>query len=270
MPQVNPRWLITQAPGDLKGQIQKAISYGYHVTSQTATTAQLMRQKHFSCLLATVLFLFFAIPFFIYLFYYLAKKDDAIYLDIETQPKGEDLKKEIQEFNSRPWYKKHPVASGFIVLFVLGLVMSIFSANSDLQQHRARITAQDGAKEAKQVFDVPSLFGKSLGDMKTILGTPKEETQPPKLQVQNGTTGEEYVSWEKDGAKLTVTYVYKTKKIVDFFVSVDDPSGATRDKALLLGVGGLKEGDLRYTMKFVEVINPPTPGLYTGVTVTPR
>jgi hypothetical protein len=39
---------------------------------------------------------------------------------------------------------------------------------------------------------------------------------------------------------------------------------------LLLGAGGLKEGDPRYTVKFVEVINPPTPGLYTGVTVTLR
>ena len=265
MPQTNPRWLITQAPGDLKAQIQKAVSAGYHVTSQTATTAQLMRQKHFSCLLATVLFIFFAIPFFIYLFYYLAKKDDAIYLDIETQPTGEALKQEIEKFNNRPWYQKHPYAAAALAIFLLPIVVSAFSGF-----YRARTIANTEQREIKQVFDVPSLFGKSLGEMKTALGTPKEETQPPKLQIQNGTTGEEYISWEKDGAKLTVTYVYKTRKIVDFFVSVDDPSGATKDKTLLLGAGGLKEGDSRYSVKFVEVINPPTPGLYTGVTVTPR
>lgn len=264
MPQINPRWLITQAPGDLKGQIQKAISYGYHVTSQTATTAQLVRQKSFSCLLATVLFFFLAIPFFIYLFYYLAKKDDAIYLDIETQPKGEELKKEVEEYNNRPWYKKHPVATGLLVMMGAGLVLTTFvSRFSD----GVSGTNQSENREIKQVFDVPSLVGKSLDEIKRTMGAPVEVTQPTKLQLQHGTAGEEYIAWEKDGIRLTVFYEYKTKKINDFFVRPSS-AGGTRDKALLLGSGGLKEDDPRYTVKFVEAVTrPPSPGLYAGVRV---
>lgn len=127
MPQTNPRWLIEKAPGDLKAQVRIAVEHGYQVVSQTHTAAQLMRKKQFSCLIATVLFLCFAIPFFIYLFYYLAKKDDLIYLDIETQPSKEELQKSMKEESKKIWFAKHPIATVFIVLFgiyVIGLIAS--------------------------------------------------------------------------------------------------------------------------------------------------
>lgn len=127
MPQTNPRWLIEKAPGDLKAQVRIAVEHGYQVVSQTHTTAQLMRKKQFSCLIATVLFLCFAIPFFIYLFYYLAKKDGLIYLDIETQPSKEELQKVMKEESKKIWFAKHPIATVFIILFgiyVIGLIAS--------------------------------------------------------------------------------------------------------------------------------------------------
>ncbi len=252
----NPRWLIKQAPGDLKAQISIAVSRGYHVVSQTATTAQLIRQKTFSCLIATLALLLFGFPFIIYLFYYLSKKDDTVYLDIETQPSVADMKKEAETFKAMPWYKKHPVWTGVLGFFAFTFIISLFSSGNDPK------------REIQVVFDVPSLMGKNLEELKSTLGTPAEETNPPALQIQNGTTGEEYISWEKDGAGLMVFYEYKTKKINDYFVTVGD--GATRDKGLLLGVSDLKEGADAYGVEFVQVINPPTPGLYTGVKVTPK
>lgn len=45
--------------------ISNYVKKGYKVVSRTPSTAQLVREKKFSCLLATVTFLFFAIPFFI-------------------------------------------------------------------------------------------------------------------------------------------------------------------------------------------------------------
>jgi hypothetical protein len=125
MPQTNPRWLIEKAPGDLKAQVRIAVEHGYQVVSQTHTTAQLMRKKQFSCLIATVLFLCFAIPFFIYLFYYIGKKDDYIYLDIETQPSKEELQKAMKEESKKIWFAKHPIATVFIILFGLGLIGTI-------------------------------------------------------------------------------------------------------------------------------------------------
>ncbi|MFA6100065.1 MAG: hypothetical protein WC750_04295 [Patescibacteria group bacterium] len=87
MSQTNPQWLIDTARGDLKAQVRIAVEKGYQVISQTRTTASLMRKKRFSCLIATLSFLVVGVGFLIYLFYFLAKKDDYIYLDIETQPK---------------------------------------------------------------------------------------------------------------------------------------------------------------------------------------
>ena len=129
MPNTNPRWLIEKAPGDLKAQVRIAVEHGYQVVSQTHTTAQLMRKKQFSCLIATVLFLCFAIPFFIYLFYYLGKKDDYIYLDIETQPSKEELQKSIKAESEKMWFAKHPIATILIALFIIGLIGTLFSQN---------------------------------------------------------------------------------------------------------------------------------------------
>lgn len=81
----NPPWLINRHPNDLKAQIKELVQSGYVVTIQDKTSAQLVRKKHFSCLIATLSFLFFGIGFFIYLFYFLAKKDEIVYLDIEGQ-----------------------------------------------------------------------------------------------------------------------------------------------------------------------------------------
>lgn len=266
MQQTNPKWLLQKYPGDLKAQVRYLISTGYLVINQTSTTAQLNRQKSFSCLFATLSFFFFGIGFFIYLFYYLSKRDDSIYLDTETQPTKKEIETESKALEERPWYKKHPVLTFFGGLIALSLTISSFTSAFGGETPQSTTTQ---ATSTKQAFDVPSLFGKNIDELKIALGTPQYDTEPTSLQLKSGTTEWEK-SWEKNGVKLMVTYNIKTKVAVDYFVSGVDPSGATRDKGLLLSVGNLKEGDPRYSLKFVEVINPPTPGLYTGVTVTPR
>lgn len=85
----NPYWLVNTAPRNLKAQIARAIQSGYQVMYETPTTAQLVKKKQFSCLFATLWFLVFGIGFLIYLFWYMAKQDEVIYLDIEAQPKAE-------------------------------------------------------------------------------------------------------------------------------------------------------------------------------------
>jgi Mn2+/Fe2+ NRAMP family transporter len=62
--------------------VTRFVREGYRVTSQTDTSIQLVKQKKFSCLIATILFLFFAIPFFIYLFMYMGKKEKTIYIKL--------------------------------------------------------------------------------------------------------------------------------------------------------------------------------------------
>jgi hypothetical protein len=87
MPQINPSWLVNQAPGNLKAQIRIAVEKGYHVVGQTSTTAQLVKEKKFSLFWA-VLWTFVAlIGLLVYLFWYMSRKNAVIYLDLETQPR---------------------------------------------------------------------------------------------------------------------------------------------------------------------------------------
>jgi len=72
----------------LNDLVAKYVKQGYRVVSQTPTSAQLVMEKKFSCLLATLLFLLTVFPFFIYLFWYLAKKEQTLYLRIQERNDG--------------------------------------------------------------------------------------------------------------------------------------------------------------------------------------
>lgn len=76
---------------DLREILQKEINgyvrRGFHVASQTDTTAQLIKPKKFSFWWALLWFLLFGVGLLIYVLYYLAKKDETVYL--EVSPDGQ-------------------------------------------------------------------------------------------------------------------------------------------------------------------------------------
>ena len=87
--------------------VTRYVREGYRVTSQTDTSIQLVKQKKFSCLIATLLFLFFAIPFFIYLFMYMGKKEKTIYIKLIE---GDEPYIRITGYRISDWFvKKRPV-----------------------------------------------------------------------------------------------------------------------------------------------------------------
>jgi uncharacterized membrane protein len=63
-------------------EIQRYIKKGFRVTTQTNTTAQLIKPKHFSFLWAFLWFLLAGIGLLVYVIYYMAKKDEIIYLQV--------------------------------------------------------------------------------------------------------------------------------------------------------------------------------------------
>jgi hypothetical protein len=67
----------------LDREIEPYVRKGFHVTSRTDTTAQLLKAKKFSCLFATLWFLLFGIGLVIYLIYYAAGRDELIYLEVD-------------------------------------------------------------------------------------------------------------------------------------------------------------------------------------------
>jgi hypothetical protein len=76
-----------QAPVDihpaLSKEIQKYVRKGYRVVHQTATTAQLVKPKGFSCFWALAWLFVFGVGLLVYIFYYLSKKDKILYLSVE-------------------------------------------------------------------------------------------------------------------------------------------------------------------------------------------
>lgn len=79
MNEINKRAITDETLDNL---ISRYTRKGFKIVSRTQTTAQLVRDNKFSCLIASVTFLFFAIPFFIYLFWYLSKREKTIYIQI--------------------------------------------------------------------------------------------------------------------------------------------------------------------------------------------
>lgn len=74
-------YTIEQRKSILQSQIVKYVKKGFRVTSQTDTTAQLIKPKQFSFFWFLVN-LFLIIGWVFYLAWYLAKKDETIFLEV--------------------------------------------------------------------------------------------------------------------------------------------------------------------------------------------
>lgn len=64
----------------LESDIQRFAAQGFRVVVRTKTTAQLIRPKRFNLIAACAWLLVFGIGIVFYLFYFLAKSDDMVYL----------------------------------------------------------------------------------------------------------------------------------------------------------------------------------------------
>lgn len=91
--QTNPEWLVKLFPQNLQAQVTYLTLHKYILLFQNEKSAQLLRKKKFSFLIALVsvllIFVYAAFGFaclLIYIIWYLAKGDETIYLDVSAQP----------------------------------------------------------------------------------------------------------------------------------------------------------------------------------------
>lgn len=66
----------------LSQEIKRYVKRGYRVLSKTDTTVQLVKPKEFSFFWALLWFFLWGIGILVYLFYYMSKKDSAVYLEV--------------------------------------------------------------------------------------------------------------------------------------------------------------------------------------------
>jgi uncharacterized membrane protein YvbJ len=67
----------------LEEAIERFVLRGFFVRLRTSTSAQLVKPKKFSLVWAILWFLLFGVGLLIYVFYYLSKKDEGVYLQVD-------------------------------------------------------------------------------------------------------------------------------------------------------------------------------------------
>jgi hypothetical protein len=131
-----------------------------------------------------------------------------------------------------------------------------------------QVAATAGEPTAPQyVFDVPSLLGKSIDEIRSVLGDPIDgvQTEPTTEQIALG-ADEWNNTFAKSGEELLVTFNPTTRVVVDFFIATRDPSGTTSDIQHVLDVGNLTESASNYTVRPVKALMDPS--VFTGVIVS--
>lgn len=170
------------------------------------------------------------------------------------------------------WSQKNKwIATG-----VIALVFIIFASSGDSSSTEKKDTAkktenatsQETSKQAetKPVFDIPSLVGKNIDEVRTILGAPieKEMIEPNQAQLNLGTTQWDN-TFEKDNTQLLVTFNVSTRKVIEFFIGT---SPEKQNKEELLQKGNLQTGSSKYKLDYVKALKDPAQ--ITGVTITPN
>ena len=71
----------------LQAEVIKYVRQGFIVVSQTDTTAQLVKHKKFSLFWAVIWFLLAIVPLILYILYYMAKKDEQVFLVVDENGK---------------------------------------------------------------------------------------------------------------------------------------------------------------------------------------
>ncbi len=79
--------MIQERTAILDKEISKYVKNGYRVVSRSDTTAQLVKPKKFSFIWAMLWLLVAGVGIFVYLIYYMAKKDSTVYLEVDAQGK---------------------------------------------------------------------------------------------------------------------------------------------------------------------------------------
>ena len=172
---------------------------------------------------------------------------------------NEQRKKQIE------WIKNHKILSSVLGLSVFLLILIGVNSGGSTPSEQA---VPGGQQQNKYAFDVPSLIGKNIDEIRVILGTPVDkEMEPTTLQLEMGTK-EWSNSFNKDNEELLITYHPVERTVIDFFISKNGKVGSSEDKEELLRVGNLKENNSKYEIEFVKNLRDSS--TFTGVKITPN
>jgi hypothetical protein len=126
----------------------------------------------------------------------------------------------------------------FLGLFILGTAVGTPPEHQKTEQAAQNTSAQTQEQPKQEVklqapqytFDVPALVGKNIDQLRQVLGQPTDSSPEPTAEQMQYTSLWDN-TFKKDGKELLATYDARTREVEDLFISTDDPSGQTQDKA---------------------------------------
>ena len=146
----------------------------------------------------------------------------------------------------------------------LPLILLILSSCGQTNSNTSK-TTNVSKIEIKATFDVPTLIGKNIDEVRKILGNPSDnEIEPSRQQMKmNLDTWDN--SFEIDGQTLLVSFNPQNRKVFDFFIETNDPSGSTSDYSDLLKVCNVDENNSNYIIEAVPTIKDNSK--FTGIKI---
>jgi len=239
-------------------------------------------------LIELILWLFFLIPGLIYSIWRLSSKYDAC-----PKCKGSSMiptdspigQKVINEHKSslgvdpietyRTESKSENRRNLIIATIVIGFIVVMVTISALIGQKENTPVAVQVQQTPQPAFDIPSLIGKDIDEIRKTLGQPtsKNVEAPKDVLNKQKQLGGSYVmeTWDNTfkakGMEIGVEFFIKDRSVKSFFIGANDPSGATKDRQRLLAIGNLTENDPRYKVEFIKARIDPTS--FTGVTILP-
>ena len=163
------------------------------------------------------------------------------------------------------------LVGGVIIIFIIGSLSlratkTPASTPSTFQKTITASPTPTAIPTPKFIFDVPSLIGKNIDEIRTILGEPidGELTEPNQQQIELGMTQWDNI-FNKNEYQLQISFNATSRKVIDFFVN---PLSGYVDQNKLMEISNTKENASNYTIKAVKELK--NPNNITGITITPK
>lgn len=169
----------------------------------------------------------------------------------------------------------------FSFLAIVGIIC-IFNDNNESQETEVINKKVNTNKKIQIVYDIPSLFGLNIDQIRKKLGKPEDirykdspnvsEIDPPANELN--TTDEWSNTYHKDNLSIDISFNPKTRKVNDFFIGynyksfcMEDFENPTDSCVFLMESFNVKKDANEYIIKSAPLAS--NHNICNGLTITP-
>jgi len=154
--------------------------------------------------------------------------------------------------------------SAFAIGAAVFLCLVVACGGSHADQATSRSVPEARTVAATPVFDVPALIGMDIDQVRKRLGPPAEDSADIARGDEMGIGVNDF---GRGADTLLVMYDPHTRRVTEFFIDTNDPSGTTTTYRDLLPVIHATDTASAYAIVPVRLMQDPT--RYTGIRIVP-